>query len=74
MDTVKPGYKTTEFLATTAGMFIVTLLALLTSFGMVHVTPEQQGRILDFAGVAWVALPAAYTAGRSIVKAKAAGS
>lgn len=68
----KPGYKTTEFFATTAGMFIVTLLALLAAFHIINITEDQRQSILDFSAIAWIALPAVYTAGRSLVKAKAA--
>lgn len=69
---MKPGFKTSEFTATVAGMFLVSLLALLASFDVIHVSEEQEKRIMDFAQIALVALPAVYTLARAHVKGKAA--
>lgn len=69
---MKPGYLTSEFMATTAGMFIVTLLAMLAAFRIINITDAQRQTILDFASVSWIALPAVYTFARSWVKSRAA--
>lgn len=70
-DPLKAGYRTTEFLATGAGMFLTSLLALLAVFNVVSFTPDQKEAIYKFAGVAWMVLPAAYSWARSVVKGKA---
>ena len=67
---MKPGYQTTEFLATGAGIFLVTLLALLAAFHLITITEAQRQAVLEFAGVAWIVLPAAYTGARSFLKSQ----
>jgi hypothetical protein len=56
----KPGFQTSEFLLTSAGLFISSLVALLTAFGVLHLTPEQTSRIYDFTAISWVVLPGLY--------------
>jgi hypothetical protein len=64
----KPGYQTTEFLLTSAGLFISSLIALLTTFGVLNLTPEQTSRIYDFTAIAWMVLPGLYGAARAHTK------
>lgn len=64
----KPGFQTSEFLLTSAGLFISSLIALLTAFGALHLTPEQTVRIYDFTAISWVVLPSVYGALRAHTK------
>lgn len=68
---MKNGFRTSEFTATAAGMFIVTLLALLAAFRVISISDEQRTAILNFAAVASIVLPSVYAVARSWVKAKA---
>ena len=53
-------------------MFIVTLLALLAAFRVFNITEDQREAILNFSGVALIALPSLYSFARAHVKGKAA--
>lgn len=73
-DEIKSGYQTTEFMLTSAGLFISSLIGLLTVFGALHLTPEQEKAVYQFVAIAWTVLPAAYAVARSHVKAAAVKS
>lgn len=73
-DPLTPGVKTSEFLATGAGMFLSTLLTLLAAFNMLHISEQQKQAIYEFSTVSWIALPMAYSFGRSFVKGRAVSS
>jgi len=70
-DPLTPGKNTTEFLLTSAGMFLTALFGLLATFNVLTLTPEQKMSVYEFVGISWTVLPMAYAFARSHVKAKA---
>jgi hypothetical protein len=73
-DPLTPGIKTSEFYATGAGMFLSTLFTLLAAFNTLHISEQQRQAIYEFSAVSWIALPVAYSFGRSFVKGRAVSS
>lgn len=70
-DKIKSGTSTSEFKMTGLGLLLSALLALLATFNVLTLTPEQKTSLYEFCAVAWMVLPGLYTLGRSHMKASA---
>jgi hypothetical protein len=68
---IKSGVSTSEFKMTGVGMLFSATLALLATFNVLTLTPEQKTSLYEFCAVAWMVLPGLYTLGRSHMKASA---
>lgn len=66
--TVEPGYTTTEFWATQATALVAQAVALLTVFGVIHWSANQQAAVFAIAQTAVIVAEGFYALSRGIRK------